>query len=144
LSLHVVFDQLPPSANKIYFRGTVLTAKARKYAEDFAKHMAQHHLHEIVLLDKDAVYAFHMHFYFDTLVNATWGDEKLPPSKRAKSRYKRIDLDNRIKLITDCVRDAIAIDDCQVFAASQEKHMDPTHERVEIFVQEVRPQDFGL
>ena len=142
--LHVVFTQLPPTANRIYFRGTILTVKARKYAEDFAKYMAQHHLHEIMLLDKKSAYAMHLHFYFDSLVNDTWYNDKLSPSKRAKSRYKRIDLDNRIKLVTDCVRDAVAIDDCQIFAASQEKHMDPANQRVEIFLQAIDADNFGL
>ena len=36
VSLHVVYPELPPSSNKIYFQGTKLTRTAREYAEAFA------------------------------------------------------------------------------------------------------------
>lgn len=142
--LRMSFPLLPPSSNKIYFRGTMLTQVARDYAEAFAKYAAQHHLHEITQLNVDGIFAVHLHFYFETLINESWNNPKVKPSKRAKSRYKKLDLDNRIKLLTDCVRDAIDIDDNRIFAGSQEKHMDPQNQRVEITIQEVLPEDFGI
>lgn len=142
--LHIVYKEIPPTSNKIYFRGTQLTAKARKYAEDFAKFVAQNHLHEISGMDINATYAVHLRFYFDKLTNDSWNNLSVPPSKRAKSRYKRIDLDNRIKLLTDCIRDAIGIDDSQFFAASQEKHEDPSNPRIEIMIEPVDSGMFGL
>jgi Holliday junction resolvase RusA-like endonuclease len=143
-NLHIIFNELPPTSNKIYFGGTRLTATATKYAEDFAKYVAQNHLHEVSTMDSGAVYAVHLRFYFDKLTNDSWNNPKLPPSKRAKSRYKRIDLDNRIKLLTDCIRDAIGVDDCQFFAGSQEKHEAPGKERVEIIVEKIDPLLFGV
>lgn len=140
----MVFPILPPTSNKLYFRGTILTATARKYAEDFAKFAAQHHLHEINEMNAKGVFALHLRFFFETLVNESFENPKVPESKRAKSRYKRIDLTNRVKLLEDCVRDALDIDDSQTFAASLEKHQDPGHERVEIEVEEVSPKLFGL
>jgi Holliday junction resolvase RusA-like endonuclease len=142
--LTIVFPVLPPSSNRIYFRGTSLTRHAREYAEAFAAYAAQHHLHEINKLNPNGIYAFHLRFFFETLVTSSWNNPAVTPSKRAKDRYKRLDLDNRIKLLTDCVRDAIDIDDSRVFAGSQEKHMDPGNPRVEIYVQEVNPDDFGI
>lgn len=142
--LIMVYPELPPSSNKIYFRGTMLTQKARQYAEGFAKFAAQNYLAEISQLKPTAIYALHLRFYFESLLNASFNNPKVPPSKRAKTRYKKLDLDNRIKLITDCVRDAIGIDDSHVFAASQEKHMDPARPRVEITLQEVPPEVFGV
>lgn len=144
MALTLIFSQLPPSANKIYFRGTILTTIARKYAEDFAKYAAQNHLAEIGQMNPNGVYACHLRFYFETLLNASFNNPRVPPSKRAKTRYKKLDLDNRIKLLTDCVRDAIGIDDSHIFAASQEKHQDPSHPRVEITVQEISPELFGV
>lgn len=144
-SFQVTYGELPPTSNKIYFRGTQLTAKAREYAERFAEQMRQH-LHLINEMDPNALYALHLRFFFFELVNKSWNNMDLPPSKRAKSRYKKIDLSNRIKLLEDCIRDALAIDDSQTFAASQEKHQcgpgEP--ERVEILVQRVSPSLFGL
>jgi Holliday junction resolvase RusA-like endonuclease len=144
-SLEVSYPVLPPTSNKIYFRGTQLTSKARKYAEDFALYM-RNYIAEISELDPNAVYAVHLRFYFPKLINPTYNDMSLPPSKRAKSRYKKIDLTNRIKLLEDCIRDALAIDDSQTFAASQEKHQcQPGElERVEIYVQQVVPELFGI
>jgi Holliday junction resolvase RusA-like endonuclease len=143
--LEVVYPELPPTSNKIYFRGTQLTTKARKYAEDFALYM-RNYLAEISEMDPNAIYALHLRFFFAQLVNPTYNNMRLPPSKRAKSRYKRIDLSNRIKLLEDCIRDALAIDDSQTFAASQEKHQCQMGEveRVEITVHQVMPELFGI
>lgn len=142
--LKMVFPQLPPSSNNIYIKGSILKAPARKYAEDFAKFAAQNHLHEISQMNADGVFALHLRFFFDTVVNETWNNPNVKESKRAKSRYKRFDLSNRIKLLEDCIRDALDIDDCQTFAASQEKHQDPSNPRVEIEVEETSLSLFGV
>lgn len=143
--LHIIYrGDMPPSANKIYFRGSILTPASRKFAEGFSKFVAQNHLHQLTDIDPEAVYAVHLRFFFETIINASWNDPKVPASKRAKNRYKRFDLDNRIKLLTDCVRDAIGVDDCQFFAASQEKHQDSKDPRIEILIHQVNPEDFGV
>ncbi len=142
--LKMVFSQLPPSSNDIYFRGSILKAPARKYAEDFGKFAAQNHLHEISGMNPGGVFAVHLRFFFPTVVNESWNNPKVKESKRAKSRYKRFDLTNRIKLLEDCIRDALDIDDSQTFAASQEKHQDPHNPRVEIEVEEISLTLFGV
>lgn len=141
--LKMVYKELPPTSNKIYFRGTILTQTARTYAEQFAN-FAKAYLPEISEMNPDGVFALHLRFFFDNIVNETWNDLSLPPSRRAKTRYKRIDLTNRIKLLEDCVRDALDIDDSQTFAASQEKHLDKTNPRVEIEIEEMSPGLFGI
>lgn len=142
--LRMTYPVLPPSSNKIYFRGTILKKEARDYAEKFSLFAAQKHLHEISQMNPQGLFALHLRFFFETLVNETWNNMSLPPSRRAKSRYKKLDLSNRIKLLEDCVRDALDIDDSQTFAASQEKHQDPKNPRVEIEVEEVSPALFGV
>lgn len=144
MSLTIIYPELPPTSNHIYIRGTMLTSKARKYAEDFAKFAAQNYLADIGRLNPNSIYAVHLRFYFESLLNASFDNPRVAPSKRAKTRYKRLDLDNRIKLLTDCVRDAIGVDDSHIFAASQEKHQDPANPHVEITVQEVAPELFGV
>jgi hypothetical protein len=141
----VTYEELPPTSNKIYFRGTQLTQQARDYAERFSSSMRPY-LHIASQLDPNAIYALHLRFFFHELVNLSWNNPDFPPSKRAKSRYKRIDLSNRIKLLEDCIRDALAVDDSQTFAASQEKHQcgPGEKERVHIIVQRVSPSLFGL
>lgn len=142
--LKIVYRELPPSSNKLYFKGTILTKVAREYGERFSMVVAREYLPEINTLDPNALYGVHLHFYFETVVNDSYNNPKVPASKRAKSRYKRFDLTNRIKLLEDCVRDAIAIDDSQTFIASQEKHMDQKDPRVEIYIHEVDPSQFGI
>lgn len=144
--LQIDYPIIPPTSNKLYFKGTMLTAVARKYGEDFSKYVMQNYGSEILEMDTQSVYALHLRFFFEQLQNARWLDPKCPPSKKPKSRYKKIDLSNRIKLLEDCVRDALDIDDSQTFAASQEKHQvrpgEP--ERVQIVIQRVDPSWFGL
>lgn len=143
--LHIIYrGDMPPSANKIYFRGSILTPASRKFAESFSKHVAQNHLHQLNDIDPKSLYAVHLRFYFETVINASFDNPKIAESKRAKNRYKRFDLDNRIKLLTDCVRDAIGVDDCQFFELTQEKHQDPKDPRIEIMIKKVDPKDFGL
>ena len=140
----LIYKEFPPSSNKIYFRGTSLTAKARVFSEDFAKFMMQHYGHLLSQVRSEATYAIHLHFYFDTIVNGTWNNPMVKPSKRAKDRYKRFDLDNRIKLLVDCIRDFIDVDDSHFLVITTEKHMDSTDPRIEVMVQEVDPRDFGV
>lgn len=142
--MEMTYPVIPPTSNKIYFRGTILTGIAREYAENFAAFAAKNHLHEINQLNPDGIFALHLKFYFETLINESYQNPKVPPSKRAKDRYKKIDLTNRIKLLEDCVRDALDIDDSRTFAASQEKHHDPTNPRVHIYIEEVSPSSFGV
>lgn len=144
--LRIDYPIIPPTSNKLYFRGTQLTATARQYAESFSQYVAQRYGAEILELDTQAIYALHLRFYMHGLINPSFGNPKIAPSRRAKTRYKRIDLSNRIKLLEDCVRDAIDIDDSQTFAASQEKHQVPESEpeRVVILVQRTEPSFFGL
>lgn len=143
-TLEMVYPELPPTSNRIYFSGTRLTQHAREYSEKFSHYMFREYGAKVMELDKNGIFAVHMRFFFDVLENSSWNNTEIPPSKQAKTRYKRIDLTNRIKLIEDCIRDLIDIDDSQTFAASQEKHQDPGRERVEILIQQISPADFGL
>lgn len=95
-------------------------------------------------MNPEGVFSLILHFYFDSLINETWNNPKVPESKRAKSRYKKIDLTNRIKLLEDCVRDALDIDDSQTFCSFQRKIHAPNNSHVEIEVEELSPSMFGL
>lgn len=145
-TIHIIYEELPPSSNHLYIRGTTLTRQAREYKSGFKQFVVQKvGLHNIMELDPKALYHVHLEFYFETVVNKSFNDLSLPPSKRAKSLYKKFDLDNRIKFLSDCVRDAISIDDCQTFASSQEKHQDPVRPRVEITVSKIHnTAQFGI
>lgn len=143
-SLRIEYDVIPPTSNKLYFRGTILTTIARKYAEQFSYEVTRKYLHEVQRLDPKGIYSIYVQFFFNRLTNASFEDPKVPQKDRAKSRYKKMDLSNRFKLLEDCVRDIIGIDDCQTFSATLEKHQTDGPEKIVIFIQQVNPKDFGL
>lgn len=144
MPIHIVYKELPPSSNKIYFRGTILTRKAREYAERFSFEVTRQYLHLINQINPQGIFALQIHFYFESLLNETYGDLRVPEKKRAKTRYKKLDLSNRIKLLEDCVRDAIGVDDSHTFELQTLKAMDRNNPRVEIFIREVDPRDYGI
>lgn len=142
--LVIEFPELPPSSNHIYIRGTILSATAREYAERFSMHFVRTYGHLSDTFAPEDTIAVHIKFFFDSVENKTFMNPDVAPSKRAKTRYKRIDLDNRVKLLTDCMRDAIGVDDSHIFLASQEKHQDSAKPRVEITITTIDPREFGI
>lgn len=107
--------------------------------------------------DPELIYRFDMIAYFEKLENPGWfeffekdtyytknskdgkhrkGELKNRKGERkAKTRYKQIDVDNRIKFLQDCVSKSIGIpDDSQIFVGYQEKREDPDNPRVEVTV----------
>jgi Holliday junction resolvase RusA-like endonuclease len=144
MGLHIVYPELPPTSNKIYFRGTSLTTRAREYAEKFAHFMVKNHLHEINTMNAEGIYEISLDFYFDSVVNQTFRNPAVKGPKQAQDRYKKFDLSNRIKLLEDCVRDALGIDDSHTFEMHQRKLHDPLRPRVEIFVNETDPRYYGV
>ncbi len=139
--LQFSYPVLPPSSNHIYYQGTRLTKQAKEYAERFAHFMAQNYGPEINEIDPNLLYALHLRFFFPTVVNESWFATK---GRKAKDKYKKFDLSNRIKLLEDCIRDAVAVDDSHTFALSQEKHHDPQNPRIEVVLHTVDPGIFGV
>jgi Holliday junction resolvase RusA-like endonuclease len=145
--LHIIYPKLPPSSNKIYFKGTILTGEARRFKAGFSQYCTQKYLNDVAKHINPSpltIYGVYLKFYFESLVNKTFNDFSVPESKRAKTRYKKVDLTNRIKLLEDCVRDLIAVDDSRTFFSGQEKHQDLDNPRVEAYVYEVSPEYFGI
>ena len=145
--LKMNYPLMPPSSNHIYMpiggHGRMaLTKEARAYAEQFSEYIHRNYGHLINRLNPEGVFAVHIYFFFPTLLNKGW-DTKVK-SRRPLSRYKRLDLENRRKLLDDCIRDAIGIDDSLFLATSAEKHHDPVNPHLEIILQEVDPSLFGM
>jgi hypothetical protein len=147
----VWYPELPPSANAIYFSGTRLTDAAREYKERFRQFLQQnygHQLNEFVepnekytdpesgktrdLKTKDAnlIFGITLVFYMDCLT--TWGDATLSKSRRAKFRFAKTDLTNRIKFVEDCFKSVIDIDDSLTFESNEKKFHSPANQGVYI------------
>ena len=105
----------------------------------------------------EIVYRFDLKLFFSALENPGWfefhtrdsyytkdskdgkhreGEQKFRKGDRkAKTRYKRIDVDNRVKFLQDCVSTLIGLpDDSNIFVGHQEKHEDSAQPRAEVTV----------
>ena len=157
---------LPPSTNKLYQKirggGLALSAAAKKYRNQ-VKNVIGQPLNLSVLtrfpVGPDRVYMLQVLLYFPSLENPGWfefwekdtfvtrGKKKRElkgrkGERKAKTRYKVVDYDNRIKFMQDCLADSIGINDCQIFRAKQEKREDPVNPRAEVFLKIVNREEF--
>ena len=148
-SWEVEFElEMPPSINHLYVqrrggKGRALTKEAVAY-QSYIKQVVGNELHRLdgFPLDQERIYGIAITAQFLTLQNPGWfelntrGPDK--GKRKAKSRYKRIDVDNRIKFVQDCVTRTIGIpDDSQVFADHARKIEGPTEKlTIKIFVED--------
>lgn len=138
--LHVV-TELPPSTNKLYQRtsrgGLALTKAAKTFRERLRKEIIAY-LPQLSCfpLDQESIYRFDVLLYFKELENKGWHERhtkgKDKGKRKAATRYKRIDMDNRIKFLQDSVMSSLGVDDSQVFAGWQEKREDSSNPRAEV------------
>ena len=141
-SIRLVLE-LPPSMNHLYVRtrggGIALTKKALAFRE-YVRKTAVEIMPQIMAFSTglEDVYQLNITLYFDRLENPGWFIQK-GGKRQAKSRYKVIDVDNRIKFLQDCVTRSIGIpNDSQVFESHLVKLEDPNNPRAEVTI-EVRP-----
>lgn len=158
-SMRLIIPFLPPSANKIYVTDWV---RKRRYKSDAAKAFEQRFRQEIVPtylpwlsqmigpeVDPTIVYAISTDFYFprNEVLNVTWGDPAV--KKPAKTRYKKMDTGNRLKLLHDCLAETLRIDDSHFFQIGGRKLVVETFDdivepQVHIFMSRQDPSVFGL
>ena len=143
---------IPPSANHLYQRrrggGVTLSKMAHQFREDVKRHIRDF-LPELTRfpVTEETVYEVSIVLYFEHLENPGWFERFVrgPQSgeRKAKTRYKTIDYDNRIKFLQDCLVRAIGIpNDSQIFRGMQEKREDPQHPRAEVVVRVRDRSDF--
>lgn len=109
---------LPLSANHAYINmpkgGRTLSAAGKKYKAETSGYLARTFPNEMMIFKKDVPFGYLMQFCFPNLFNKGWPD-------KAKTRYKKLDVTNRIKLFEDALFDASGIDDSQVLSAHEDK-----------------------
>lgn len=150
ISPFVVLPYLPPSSNHIYVNGRggvrFLSAEAKKFKIQTISFIQSNCLAAISRLDREAIYQVWYAFYFpkEELINSTYGSGK---KDAAKTRYKKMDVENRLKLIADALATAIGIDDCQFFEGGHAKlcsSLTSEISQVHIFLTPQDPSRFGL
>jgi len=142
---------MTPSANNLYVRsgrgakgGVHLTDVAKQYANAVKDVVSQNmHVLKADFSDIEATYSMDVTAYFPELENAGWFERYTKGAKvgerKAATRYKVIDVDNRVKFAQDCACKALGIpNDCQVFEGAQRKKKGK--ERVVLRIKRVNPQ----
>ena len=74
-------------------------------------------------LKKDAPYKLHLDFFMPALYNKGWPD-------KAKTRFKRRDVTNLVKVFEDVICEVYGIDDCQFTQVVLRKKHGPDYGRV--------------
>jgi len=146
----IIFKGLPPSSNNIRViswkrKIQFLTKEAQNFRSRFLGDVVPNYAHIIRELDKEALYEVFYRFYFakDSILNKTYG---LGKKGSAKSRYKKMDAENRIKFLSDCLSEAIGIDDSHFFAGGYRKMCAQPNqeEEVHIYIAPRDPIEFGV
>jgi hypothetical protein len=136
--IHITIPSIPISSNNAYFtmvkrqgkgKSTpirVLTPKGKKYKKETATYITRHYPSELRFFQPNVPYALLVHFIFGdevTLLNKGYPE-------KAKTRYKKLDVGNRLKLFEDALTDATGCDDSQHWMVSLSKacgRSDETH-----------------
>lgn len=130
-----VIPGLPPSVNDAWFMlpggGRTLKTSGKKYVAETKTMLGRVYPKELMTFHKNEPYLVFWRVHLKTVENETWG----APKKGAKTRYKKIDVTNRIKILEDVIADVTGIDDsCTLTFGIQKVKADEKGERIEIFI----------
>jgi Holliday junction resolvase RusA-like endonuclease len=116
----------PPSSNNAYFTKLqrkggksipirVLTNEGRKYKREFKTWLAKEHPNLLAFFgNKHGEFSILVVLYFKEVYNAGW-------PKTVKTRHKRLDASNRVKVLEDALAEACGHDDSQHMTISSMK-----------------------
>lgn len=132
--------QMPPTSNNIYSSvgsKRIKTGEARSWQHRAVKEiMRQSNLSIQDEFDPTRMYWMDLHFFFEAVVNKGWGERFVRGDKKgqrkAETKWKKIDLGNRLKLLEDTVKTAVGVDDSATFVLHLTKDCDPLNPRVEV------------
>lgn len=130
---------MPPTSNNIYANkpggGRTKTTHARSWQNRAVKSI----IRDAKLgfqdgLDPNKRYLLILVFYFDQIINKGWGQfykkGKKKGQMKVETKWKKIDLSNRIKLAEDTMKIASGVDDCATMALLLLKECDPENPRL--------------
>lgn len=138
---HLWVPHLPPSSNAIYVnlpgKGRRKSEAAKVFQSRAMRVIQKEGRAALLRLTPDVPYELKVIVFFKKVTIKSW------PAK-AKSRYEKIDVSNRIKLIEDTVSKAIGLDDCHNFRIILEKQCDPENPGLYVCLSEVGEDEVGL
>ena len=131
---------LPPSANNAYFNlsggGRTLTTKGKRFKRETAAYLVQTYPQELRWFKKNVAYGLAVKFCFTDLENKTWPE-------KATTRYKKIDVSNRLKLLEDVLVEVGGIDDSQHMSIFMSERPGPA-EHTTLWVWELEDAESAL
>jgi hypothetical protein len=144
--LRVWVPFLPPSSNKIYEpvwvngkpRGKRLSDSGRRFKIRAMKTIQEGGRAALLNLDENIPYELTLAVFLEKVENKGWA------TGAVDSRYTKVDVTNRIKLIEDTVADAVGVDDRHNFRISLEKHCDPDNPGIYVILAKVPEEEVGL
>lgn len=114
------YVELPPivRGRKVIPRGRRLTEDGERYKRETITHIVRSYPNELAQIKPNVGLFLYVRFFLPSLYNKGW-------PKTAESRYKKIDVTNRVKLLEDCIKDACGVDDSQNEFVLLEKRQGP-------------------
>jgi hypothetical protein len=153
----VVIPELPPTANHIYVtdwrrKMRFLTKEAEAFKKRAISLIQQErladigHLKEMMKKNPKLVFLIRFEHFFpdDDILNKTFG---LGKKDSAATRYKKMDIMNRGKLVEDALAKATDIDDSLFFRVTHDKYscsLVGGVPQIRIFLEPADPGGFGL
>jgi Holliday junction resolvase RusA-like endonuclease len=123
--IHIAIPGIPISTNHAYMTMVVgggrkkipkrvLTPEGRRYKVETSAYIVQHYPAELGVFRPNKPYGYIVQIAFSNLLNKGWPE-------KAKTRYKKLDASNRIKLLEDAMADAFGIDDSNFLSTRVDK-----------------------
>lgn len=110
---------MPPSVNKLYatVRGRrIMTTKGKAVKHEITQLVVKHVASMPELFCTENKLRLTVDLYFSAVENSGWS------KGLTKSRYKRVDVSNRAKLLEDALFSGIGVDDSLIFELIMRKH----------------------
>lgn len=118
MTVHMQIEGLPISSNHAYINlpkgGRTLSKEGRKYKAETSGYLVRTFPTEMMIFKKDVPFGYLVQFCFPNLFNKGWPE-------KAKTRYKKLDVSNRLKLFEDALFNASGVDDSQVCSGHFDK-----------------------
>tara|TARA_Y100000310_G_scaffold24180_1_gene23213 strand:+ start:1092 stop:1640 length:549 start_codon:yes stop_codon:yes gene_type:complete len=170
-SILVEYSELPLSANNMFYNapggGRRLTTEAKNWKARFSAHVAQHHLFTIQSMRQSVAAGMvlaveiTLRFPLKEVVSLAWPKRykkdtwvgkkgtksqrlKKAGERKAESRYKRMDVSNRYKLVEDAIAETLGVDDRFNFVVSGKKLVDEGNPGLTVLLTLDDPRAFGV
>lgn len=141
--LSLFYPNTPPSLNSLYRTnpktGVIYLVKEGKaFKEEFYKFGKENWLSHIHSFDTEAPYRVTYEFYFprEKVLNDKFGIDK-----RIKSRYKKFDVDNLLKIVTDSLAYVFGFNDSHIISVKASKLISEK-KGVQITLEKCAEEDF--